>query len=238
MLVTHGSVQQDILNLINGAQQALVLACPYLDPWRALTAAIERAHARGVAIHLILRGAEEREKQAAAASVLRPFLSSLLFIERLHAKVYLSEQAAVLSSMNLVASSALDSVEFAVTIVKQLHPDGYQQALKVCESLIAMAEQDRLRHSTGIGLGIGLRAAPVAAQPQRGVPRQRSAGHCIRCGDEIAHNPDKPLCTSCYMNWAKYKDEDYTEERCHHCGRKSTTSMRKPLCRNCYGAVA
>ena len=236
MIVTHGSVQQDILNLISGAQQALVLACPYFDPWRGLTAAIERAHARGVVIHLILRGADERERHAAAASALRPFLSSLRFIERLHAKVYLSEQAAVLSSMNLLASSALDSVEFAVTVLKQLHPDGYQQALKVCESLIAMAEQDRLRHSTGGGGG--LRAAPSVAQTQRGAPRQRSAGHCIRCGDEIARNLDKPLCPDCYKTWSKYSDEDYVEERCHHCARKAATSMRKPLCRSCYEAAA
>lgn len=238
MIVTHGSVQQDILNLINGAQQVLVLACPYLDPWRGLTAAIERAHARGVAIHLILRGAEDREKQAAAANVLRPFLSSLLFIERLHAKVYLSEQAAVFSSMNLVASSALDSVEFAVTAVKQLHPDGYQQALKVCEALIAMAKQDQLRHSTGGGVGSGLRATPAVGQPHRGQPRQRSVGHCIRCGDEIARNLDKPLCPDCYKTWSKYADEDYAEERCHHCARKAATSMRKPLCRSCYEAAA
>ena len=238
MIVTHGSVQQDILNLINGAQQALVLACPYFDPWRGLTAAIERAHARGVAIHLILRGAEEREKHAAAASALRPFLSSLRFIERLHAKVYLSEQAAVLSSMNLLASSALDSVEFAVTVLKQLHPDGYQQALKVCEALMAMAEQDRLRHSTGSGQGSGLRAAPSIAQPQRSTSRQRSAGHCIRCGDEIARNLDKPLCPDCYKIWSKYSDEDYVEERCHHCARKTATSMRKPHCRSCYEAAA
>ena len=238
MIITHGSVQQDILNLINGAQQVLVLSCPYLDPWRGLTAAIERAHARQVAVHLILRGGEDREKQATAAASLRPFLQSLLFIERLHAKVYLSEQAAVLSSMNLVASSALDSVEFAVTAVKQLHPEGYQQALKVCEGLMAMAHQDRLRHSAGLRTVIEPPARKATPAQPKVAARQRSTGHCIRCGDDIGRNPEKPLCADCYRTWSKYEDADYAEERCHHCGKKSATSMRKPLCRGCYEVAA
>ncbi len=238
MIVTHGSVQQDILNLINGAQQVLVLACPYLDPWRGLIAAIERAHARGVTIYLILRGGEDREKQAAAAEILRPFLRSLNFIERLHAKVYLSEQAAVLSSMNLVASSALDSVEFAVSSTKQLHPDGYQQALKVCEAFMAMAEQDRLRHSAGHGISSASASRIAPPVQPKGATRRRNTGHCIRCSDELALNPDKPLCPDCYRKWSKYADADYAEECCHHCGRKAATSMRKPLCRSCYEAAA
>ena len=110
--------------------------------------------------------------------------------------------------------------------------------MKVCEALIAMGEQDRLRHSAGMGIGNGLpvHATPVA-QPQR-VTRQRSRGHCIRCGDEIALNPDKPLCASCFKIWAKYEDADYAEEHCHHCGRNTATSVRKPLCRKCYEAAA
>ena len=182
--------------------------------------------------------AERRREAAAAAEILRPFLRSLNFIERLHAKVYLSEQAAVLSSMNLVASSALDSVEFAVSSTKQLHPDGYQQALKVCEAFMAMAEQDRLRHSAGHGISSASASRIAPPVQPKGATRRRNTGHCIRCSDELALNPDKPLCPDCYRKWSKYADADYAEECCHHCGRKAATSMRKPLCRSCYEAAA
>ena len=185
-------------------QQALVLACPYLDPWRGLTAAIERAHARGVAIHLILRGAEEREKHAAAAVRCD---SKFTALHRAPACQGLpGEQAAVLSSMNLLASSALDSVEFAVTVLKQLHPDGYQQALKVCRSphrdgrtgsAAAFDEDAARKRSPGGTL--------LCAATEKYIPAC-SAGHCIRCGDEIPA-PTSRLCPDCYKTWSKYSDE-------------------------------
>jgi len=236
MHIIHGSVQQEIITLINEATKVLVLVSPYLKPWQRLTAAIERARVRGVAIHLILRGGEDRAQQEAAAAPLRPFLQSLLFIEYLHAKVYLSERAAVLTSMNLIETSATNSVEFAAYLTCVQDADSYQQTIKMCESLIAMGMQDQQR-------GPALRSTGFARPSREPVPQarsvsRRSAGHCIRCGDDIPQNPERPLCADCYKVWAKYADPDYGEQHCHGCGRKSATSLRKPLCRHCYEAAA
>lgn len=236
MRIIQGSVQQEIITLIDGAQKVLVLVSPYLSPWQRLTAAIERARVRSVAIFLILRGGEDRAKQEAEAAPLRPYLQSLLFIERLHAKVYLSERAAVLTSMNLVEASATNSIEFAAYMTCDGDADSYQQTAKMCQSLIAMGMQDQQR-------GGGLRSPGFAMAGREPNPKarptaRRASGHCIRCGDDIALNPEKPLCADCYKIWSKYEDEDYEEERCHGCGRKSATSLRKPLCRSCYEAAA
>lgn len=236
MQVSHGFIHQDILNLISDAQQVLVLVTPYLDPWQGLITAIERAHASGVRVQLILRGGADYEKQAAAAKPLRPYLDTLRFIERLHAKIYLSEKAAVLTSMNLVKTSALESIELAVSVSRALHPESYQQAFRVVESLMKTAEQDRLRST--------VRPLTSVAEPAREStsrmrePSRRSTGHCIRCKEDLPLNPEKPLCPSCYKIWSKYEDADYAEEYCHHCGKKHATSLRKPVCRACYGAMA
>jgi phosphatidylserine/phosphatidylglycerophosphate/cardiolipin synthase-like enzyme len=236
MIITHGSVQKDVMELIDRAQKVLVLVSPYLAPWKGLSMAIQRAHVRGVAVQMILRGGDDREKQASAVAPLRPYLYSIRFVEYLHAKVYLSEQAAVLTSMNLLESSALNSVEFAVYVSAQQHPDGYHQAVKVCESLIATAEQDRMRDA-----GRSVEPPPAAkvanARPLREA-RQQSTGYCIRCHESVPPNPEKPLCADCYQIWSKYKDPDYGEECCHQCGRQSATSLRKPLCKRCYDAAA
>lgn len=236
MIITHGSVQKEVMDLIDHAQKVLVLVSPYLTPWKGLSLAIQRAYARGVSIIMILRGGEDREKQASAVASLRPYLYSVRFIEYLHAKIYLSEQAAVLTSMNLLKTSALNSVEFAVSVRAQEHPDGYKQARKVCDSLIATAEQDRMRRA-GRPVEPPPAAKVASARPLRET-RQRSAGYCIRCRESIAPNPEKPLCADCYQIWSKYKDPDYAEECCHQCGRQSATSLRKPLCRRCYDAAA
>lgn len=236
MIITHGPVLREVIELIDHAQKVLVLVSPYLAPWKGLSMAIQRAHTRGVPIQMILRGGDDREKRASAVAPLRPYLYSVRFIEYLHAKVYLSEQAAVLTSMNLLESSALNSVEFAVSVSAQYHPDGYKQALRVCESLIATAEQDRMRDA-GRPVEPPLTVKAANARPLREA-RQRSAGYCIRCHESVAPNPEKPLCADCYQIWTKYKDPDYGEACCHQCGRQAATSLRKPLCKRCYDAAA
>lgn len=42
MRITHGFVHQEIITLINEAEQFLILITPYLMPWTGLTIAIER----------------------------------------------------------------------------------------------------------------------------------------------------------------------------------------------------
>lgn len=236
MRIIHGSVQQEIITLINEATKVLVLVSPYLKPWQRLTAAIERARVRGVTIYLILRGGEDRAQQEAAAAPLRPFVQPLLFIEYLHAKVYLSERGAVLTSMNLIETSATNSIEFAAQLACDQDADSYQQTVKMCESLIAMGMQDQQRGPAQRSTA-SARPSAEPAPKARSVGR-RSSGHCIRCGDDIPRNPERPLCPDCYKIWSKYEDPDYGEEHCHGCGRKSATSMRKPLCRGCYEAAA
>lgn len=237
MIITHGSVQKEVMDLIDHAQKVLVLVSPYLTPWKGLSLAIQRAYARGVSIIMILRGGEDREKQASAVASLRPYLYSVRFIEYLHAKVYLSDHEAVLTSMNLVESSALNSVEFAVSVKAQQHPDAYQQACKLCEALMATAEQD-LRREASQPLASSPAARLTNARPPLREARQRSAGYCIRCHESVAHNTEKPLCPDCFRTWQRFENPDYVEECCHQCGRQSATSLRKPLCKRCYDAAA
>lgn len=237
MIITHGSVQKEVMDLIDHAQKVLVLVSPYLTPWKGLSMAIQRAYSRGVNIMMILRGGEDRVKQESAVAPLRPYLYSVRFIEYLHAKVYLSEHEAVLTSMNLVESSALNSVEFAVSVTAQHHPDGYQQARRLCEALIATAEQD-LRREASRTVDSPPAVRPTNARSPIREARQRGAGYCIRCHQAIAQNADKPLCLECFRSWQRDEDPDYVEECCHQCGRKSATSLRKPLCKRCYDAAA
>jgi hypothetical protein len=79
-------------------------------------------------------------------------------------------------------------------------------------------------------------AAPVSRSPSSRASTK--AGHCIRCGDDIPLNPDRPLCGDCYKAWAKYENRDYKEAHCHVCGKERSTSFAKPLCRSCWAAQA
>ena len=58
-------------------------------------------------------------------------------------------------------------------------------------------------------------------------------GYCIRTGEEIEFNPERPLSNKAFKMWSKYGDKDYEEKFCHYSGEPSNgeTSFAKPILR-------
>lgn len=58
-----------------------------------------------------------------------------------------------------------------------------------------------------------------------------TTGFCIRTGDKIPFNPQRPMCEKAFKSWNQFKNPDYEESYCHKTGKKSygKTSMRNPI---------
>lgn len=58
-------------------------------------------------------------------------------------------------------------------------------------------------------------------------------GYCIRTGEEIEFNPEKPMSSKAFKMWSKYGDQDYQEKYCHYSGEPSNgeTSFARPILR-------
>ncbi|WP_400193042.1 hypothetical protein [Hymenobacter sp. B81] len=56
-------------------------------------------------------------------------------------------------------------------------------------------------------------------------------GYCIRTGEPIPFNLERPLSYQAYRVWAEYGDYDYPERYCHKTGKfsRGRTSMRNPV---------
>lgn len=225
MKITHGPVHHEVIGLIKRAKQRLVLVSPYIDLWRGVITDIERAAVGGVRVSVIARGGEDQVKQAQALRRLIPCLNSVGYVDRLHAKLYLSEHEAIITSMNLVESSALNSVEIAVHIEQAYAAKEYNQAKRICDDLLKTAAQDEQRTTV---VEKPARSAPAAA-----ARRRRKHGFCIRCSESIDFDVDRPLCEDCFKVWARYKNPEYEEEHCHACGEEAATSLQDPLCEDC-----
>ncbi|WZL89787.1 phospholipase D family protein [Salinimicrobium sp. 3283s] len=62
---------------------------------------------------------------------------------------------------------------------------------------------------------------------------QQHVGYCIRTGEEIEFNPEKPMSNKAFKMWSKYGDKDYQEKFCHYSGEPSNgeTTFAKPILR-------
>jgi len=66
------------------------------------------------------------------------------FCQNLHAKCYLNEQAAIITSMNLYDFSQVNNNEMGVFIHREQEPDLYRETYEEAQRLIRVSEQVRL----------------------------------------------------------------------------------------------
>ncbi|WP_052461068.1 UvrD-helicase domain-containing protein [Psychroserpens mesophilus] len=60
---------------------------------------------------------------------------------------------------------------------------------------------------------------------------EKIIGYCIRTGEEIPFNPDRPMSYNAYRTWALFENPDYPESYCHKTGKPSNgkTSLSHPI---------
>ena len=226
--LTTTGISDQLEKLITSAREEITLISPYLKVNERLQNFIRDADLRRVRITVIYG---KRDMQDAE----REWISGLTtpaetwFVRNLHAKCYLSEDAAIITSMNLYEFSEQHNDEMGIFVSRSQEPALYQ---KIRDEAL------RLRRTATPGQGAPTETSPPTAphQPPVAEPDQQGSalGHCIRCGDPVPLDPEKPYCNPHYRIWARWGDKTYEEKFCHKCGKERTTSMAKPLCLECF----
>ena len=237
---------QDVVHrvseLIQSAEKHVSLVSPYvdLDGLRLLATEISSALKRHVQVQLVVRSRDGSNKRDVTSSAVTKELCELGLklreVRDLHAKIYLSEKSAILTSLNLLPSSFNNSLEIGVRVdagtgeYKQIH-----QFLRT-----RINEQARDLHDTEHGARATpptkLKAKAGRRSKRREVELKNDEGFCIRCDEDIELDPDRPYCRECYREWLGKDDGDKQtrEKYCHDCGDEARTCLTKPLCRSCY----
>ena len=147
-----------VARLVEASNERLVLVSPYFDPWRHLEEAIHTAvMLRQVKTEIIARGGKDLDKQR---SKVEPFLEygvEAHYLTRLHAKIYLSESEAIVTSLNLLRGSATDSWEVGVVFSKIDDGSDYEKLVAVVadlrqKALNEQAIKEKLKESVSIGV--------------------------------------------------------------------------------------
>ena len=162
------------------------------------------------------------------------------FREHLHAKCYMNESHALVTSMNLYEFSQQNNDEMGILVSAEEDPRVYGDIKEDAERILQMSKELEIRVTPVEGRDNDITSdkkdTPVRSKPQResaskgrqtGIPE---SGFCLRCGTQIPCDPERPYCDSHYRSWARFKNESYEEKRCHTCGNDHSSSKAKPLC--------
>jgi len=222
-----------IKDIVRNAQkdERVALVTPYIKFDEKVRECIGEALARGVKVELLVRKGAERNP------VDSEFLGNTNIevreLEYLHAKVYMSEKEALVTSQNLHDSSDRKSKEIGVItnekkyleVIFQTVNKWWAKADPVSNKDLLLSQSDRrvdFKHSPG-----------RTASDARAATSSKTQGYCISCKERIPLKGEHPLCNA-HFDSLRNRLMDYQGNYCHRCGEKYAGKHLQPFCRSCW----
>ena len=251
-----------ISHISEDARKHLVIICPYLKINEKLRRTIEVADRKGVNVFVIYGKRELDEGTMAWLKGLRH--SNIACIKDLHAKLYMNEEMAVISSMNLYEYSQVNNEELGVLFGKRQDRNEFKDITFQVMRLIGISEKEHGKWDVG-DLDKPIRGLfkrnkgteefrtfdaeaeservetpqepeDVRTEREPDSPTSTILCHCIRCGRIIPSTHDYVYCGRCMDSWQRYSNMRYVEPKghCYICGKECEVSAERPACLECY----
>ena len=215
------------------------MVTPFFQPWTILQRELEKAAQQEKKIIFILRDTPENHWDFEFLN--DDFGFDVVFVERLHTKLYLNESECLISSMNLYESSKDNNYELGYHFKNRQQSKNFKET--VIDNDILLGHPEILK---------GRYFAEFENKTNQNEKTKNSNvnfknGFCMRCGENIPLNPAYPLCDDCYREWANWRNYDYRESFCHICRREfeafnstfgatfreNSITYNNPVCSDC-----
>ena len=219
--LNSSGISYHLENLIKNSKQYLFLISPFLKFNKRIKDLLDDKNNFRIDIKIIY-GKVDLQTEESNWLKSKEFIK-VLFRDNLHAKCYMNEKEAIITSMNLYDFSQQNNNEMGIYVTKEEDENLYLEIYEEVSSLIRTSEH----------VSISIEKVEVKKEHQK-VSKSTGRGYCIRCGTEIKLDPEHPLCKKCYQSWSQYSDPTYEEKFCHVCGKEANSSMEKPICYLCY----
>jgi hypothetical protein len=228
-----------IEDIINAAQNRIVLISPYVRMLGNLYQDLLAADAKGVKLDLFYRKTDMKLEVKKQLDQLKHI--TFYSLEDLHAKCYFNEESMVITSMNLYDFPESKNREMGVLVTKKDDPEIYNNAIdeyKLIQSLAEVVKRETHEKEDST------EPAPTAKKTRKSqsilfrpiseiFTSSSEKGYCIKCRNRIEYDTAKPYCSECYQV-VKPNYTSYQATYCLYCGKKATTTLNRPLCNSCY----
>lgn len=216
-------VSYHLQQLINKANEKLVIISPYLKINDRIKQSLEDKNRMKIDIRVVYGKNELQPEENNWLKSMTSIRSS--FCKDLHAKCYLNENEAILTSMNLYEFSQVNNNEMGIYVDKATDIDLYKDIYEEAQRLIRISDE----------IIVSVEKAPnkekITLQSNTKSIINKKNGYCVRSGVEIPFNVEKPMSYDAFKSWSKYSDPEYVEKYCHFSGEPSNgeTSVSRPI---------
>ncbi|OQX23808.1 MAG: hypothetical protein BWK80_24050 [Desulfobacteraceae bacterium IS3] len=215
-------VSYHLQQLINNANEKLILISPFLKINERIRQSLEDKDRLKIDIRIIYGKNELQPDENNWLKSLQSVRSS--FCKNLHAKCYMNENEAIITSMNLYEFSQVNNNEMGVYVSKSQDTEIYHDIYNEAMRLIRISDEIRVSVEK-----------ITSSEKDNKLPETPSdTGYCIRCKKNISRNISQPYCPDCFKVWNQFKNRNYKEAYCHICGKENASTIGKPVCYDCY----
>ena len=220
--------------IIKSATERLVIISPFLKVNERIKELLEDRGRLKIDIRVIYGKNELQPEENNWLESMTSIRTS--FCKNLHAKCYLNENEALLTSMNLYEFSQQNNNEMGIIVSREIEPELYNQIWEESKRIVRLSEEIRVTVARVEATedDKGHSEALKSRRKTRPILQKPENGFCIRCKAVIPANPGQPYCKRCYTSWKRYENEEYEENHCHLCGIEYEGTLLKPVCRGCY----
>lgn len=222
-------VSYHLEELIKGTKDRLILISPYLQFSDRIKEHLSNLNIQKRDIRIIYR---ENKLQPEENNWLESQIGIRTSLcKNLHAKCYINENEAIITSMNLYEFSQQNNNEMGIYISKAQDTDLYNDTLEEVQRLLTISEEIRITVKKVTADTPPKSEKKAESKESHKESSNKPIGYCIRTGVEIPFNLEKPLSYEAYKKWNEFGDPDYPEKFCHFSGEPSNgeTSVSKPI---------
>jgi superfamily II DNA helicase RecQ len=131
----------EISNVLKEAESNVVLMSPYIKLWGALVSNIREVVTRGVHVTIVYGKQTGASGCPAQLDDLKTLPNvSLRYYRDLHAKCYINEKKAVVTSMNLHQFSMQNNREMGVSLDSKVCQEAYEKCQREVEAIVNLSE--------------------------------------------------------------------------------------------------
>jgi len=223
-------VSYHLEELIKGTKDRLILISPYLQFTERIKEHLSNLNIQKRDIRIVYR---ENKLQLEENNWLENQIGIRTSLcKNLHAKCYINENEAIITSMNLYEFSQQNNNEMGIWLSKAQDADLYNATLEEVQRLLTISEEIRVTvKKVTADTPPKTERKSVETKQTSNKTSDKSTGFCIRTGVPVPFDIERPFSYEAYKKWNEYADRDYSEKYCHFSGEDSggQTSMNKPI---------
>ena len=196
--LTTTGISYRLEEIIKTAEERLVLISPFLRVNERIKELLEDKDRLKMDVRVIYGKNQLQPEENNWLESMASIRTS--YCKNLHAKCYLNENEALLTSMNLYEFSQVNNNEMGILISREEEPALYGEVWEEAQRIV--------RVSVGPEDEDDDEECPPDLEPPQ-------SGFCIRCKRSIALNPARPYCKRHFRSWNIHKNKKYEESYCH-----------------------